>query len=436
MHHSKPALLRGDQFICVVLSLCAYANIASANAQNILRVTLHDGMDIAPAWDPRGGSIAYMRSAASSGSGVPFELYQVLPDTPGETVLATGPKSGFGLANSPSWIGSTGTIGLEERVVFHEYLSFDASAAPFTRTVNDGDDAAFTRLMRVPGGGGGGYFKASRDGSTALWRTSSSGGARTQSIRVGPLSPLSGQAADQAGTVIVSSIHSTDQRYLWGAALSPDGNKTVVALPPEGPNSSNPVTDLWLYNSDGSGNPVNLTKTAASGIYNRVPDFFPDGAKVLFSRFSGVSGETWDLYEIALDGSGLTQITDTPNFGEYEPSLSPDGRRAAFRGTHIAGFEDTAPALPAGEAANANIYVMDLPRFEITIDFPRVIANPGSVELGWNTEVGFDYRILESTDLQNWMPVGETIEGDGNAAAQSVAIQLSVAKFFIVEKLD
>ena len=424
---------RLPQFV-LLLTLAAGTVAHSLHAQtDPVRLTENTGQDIFPAWDPRGGTIAYLRSAAASGSGVPFNLYQVAPDTPGESVMATGPTLGFGLANSPTWVGSSGRLMLEERAVFHEYLSFDSSQSPFTRIVHDGSDAAFTKELGVPGGGGGGYVKASRDGTTALWRSSTSGGSGTQEIRVGAISNLTGQAANAVGTVIVSSFHSSEQRYLLGAALSPDGSKAVLALPASGPSSGSSITDLWLYNSDGSGTPVNLTKTAATGVYNRGPDFTPDGSKIIFARFSGVQGETWDLYQIDIDGNNLVQITDTPKFGEYEPSVSPDGERVAFRGTHISGFEDTPPALPEGESANSNIYVMSIPQFKVTIDRPT--QNLNAIDIIWVTAVDTDYQVLVSTNLMDWEPDWDVVSGDGLETTESRPIGTDGARFYQLQQL-
>ena len=64
-------------------------------------------------------------------------------------------------------MGDTGVLMTNERVTFHEYMAFDTGEAPFTRTARDGNDAAFTRKLKIPGGMGGDGFAVSRDGQVA-----------------------------------------------------------------------------------------------------------------------------------------------------------------------------------------------------------------------------------------------------------------------------
>ena len=325
-----------------------------------IRLTNNPNQDTAPAWDPASDRIIYMRSAASGGAGVPFNLYQVTPGGSGESVFATGPGNPWGIGNNPAWVGSTGLALTEERNVFHEYLSINSASAPYNRTANDGSQGPVTLELRVQGGGGGGWITVSRDGSTALWRTSSSGGGGTQQVRTAPFSSLTGQSTNAVGGVRISTS-SNNQRLIDVPSLTPDGSQFVIGLPAVGPNADSSLPyDLWLYNTDGSGTPTNLTNLASGGISSRAPDISPDGTKILFSRWSGVLGETWDMYVMNLDGSDVQQVTDTPYFSEYGPSWANDGLRAAFVGSHIAGFEHTEPALPAGVAANSDIYVIDI----------------------------------------------------------------------------
>jgi hypothetical protein len=400
----------------------ALAAAGSASAAVAVRHTLNTGQDTTPAWDPRGNTIVYMRSAASSGSGVPYNLYQVQAGTPGESVFATGPTDGFGLANNPGWIGSTGFLGLEERCVYHEYLKFDASKAPFTRTAYDGSDTAFTRLLTVYGGGGRMVF--SRNGVTAMWRHSTNGGSGTQQIRHGPLSALTGQNATTVGTLLIQTNHASEQRLLSGSALSPDGSIAILSLPWDGPDASNThARDLWLYRLDGSAAPVNLTQEGSFGVYSDFPDFLPGGDRIVYARFSGVTGETWDLYVMKLDNGERRQLTDSPKFAEYTPSVSGDGSRVAFTGIHIAGFENTEPALPAGEAANANIYVMPFedpflaPEIDVVLGSSLIdgqaMVDYGNLPLG-STPVTRTFTI-KNLGLSNLTGIGVSI-ADGSGA--------------------
>lgn len=301
------------------------------SAQSAVQLTSNSVQETAPAWSPAGNTIVYMRSAAASGSGVPFNLYQVQSDGTGEGALATGPGSPWGIGNTPSWLGSTGLLLTEERNTYHEYFSFNTALAPFARTLLDGNDAAFTRILETPGGAGGGWIAASRDGSTVMWRYSSNGGAGTQQVRAAPYSALTGQYSNAVGNAPLATFHSTQQRLVVPPAMTPDGSQFVIAMPSAGVDGDYTLPwDLWLHNTDGSGSPVNLTNTAASGVWSRAPDVSPDGSRIVFARNSGVAGETWDLYSMDLDGSNLLQVTNTPGVGEYDPVYSPDAGQIAY----------------------------------------------------------------------------------------------------------
>jgi hypothetical protein len=383
-----------------------------------VRLTMNKGQDTIAAWDPRGETIVYMRSAATTGSGVPYNLYQVQADTPGESVFATGPTSGFGLANNPAWIGSTGYMGIEERCVYHEYLKFDASKAPFTRTAYDGNDAAFTRLLAISGGGGGGRMIFSKNGLTAMWRWSTSGGSGTQQIRYGPVSGFGGQAASSIGSLLIQTYHATEQRMLSGMALSPDGLMAIISLPWDGHDATNThARDLWLYHLDGSEMPVNLTQEGSGGIYSDFPEFLPGGDRIVFARYSGVSGETWDLYAMKLADRERRQLTDTPKFAEYAPSLSGDGKRVAFTGQHVAGFENSDPALPSGEVTNANIYVMP---FDDPFLVPEISVEQNVRLVDGQSAVDFGSHTTGSAPAAKTF----TIRNEGSADLTAIAVSI------------
>lgn len=83
--------------------------------------------------------------------------------------------------------------------------------------------------------------------------------------------------------------------------------------------------DLWLMESDGS-NPIRLT---SSDDAEAMPSWSPDGTKLAFT--SAVNQESVsDLCVINSDGTGLRNLTRTPDVAEIAPSWSPDGEQIAY----------------------------------------------------------------------------------------------------------
>ena len=86
-----------------------------------------------------------------------------------------------------------------------------------------------------------------------------------------------------------------------------------------------PGPDLWsaeLRLEDGvlaAGAPTNLTRRAG---YDNQPWFLPDGSAVLY--VAEHDGQT-DVYRLDLASGRSAQVTRTPEWREYSPSLSPDG---------------------------------------------------------------------------------------------------------------
>jgi Tol biopolymer transport system component len=299
-----------------------------ALAQAPTKLTANLGQDTAPAWDPAGETIVYMRSKnPPPGGGVPFDIYRVQSNGTGEGALAVGPSNPWGVANSLSWVGTTRILLTEERNIFHEYMAVNSASPliPFTRTVNDGNDAVFTRKLLIPGGGGGGVIRASRNGSKVLWRHSDNGGSGTTTLRVASYSALAGQNANGTGTLLYSVFTTTSQpqALLDGFALTPDGSQFVISLP------SGAGKDLFLYSTAGFNQRIRQLTTSgqALGRINGGPDVSANG-KIVFHHFA--PGGFADLYIVNLDGSGLTNVTNTPTISEASPSWSPEGMRVAF----------------------------------------------------------------------------------------------------------
>jgi Tol biopolymer transport system component len=80
--------------------------------------------------------------------------------------------------------------------------------------------------------------------------------------------------------------------------------------------------DILVLRADGSG-----MRRLTQDHKNRLPRWSPDGTQIAFQ--SNRSGG-WEIWVIDADGSGLKQVTHTPDGSSYMPCWSPDGKRITF----------------------------------------------------------------------------------------------------------
>ncbi len=86
---------------------------------------------------------------------------------------------------------------------------------------------------------------------------------------------------------------------------------------------------IFVMNADGSG----VTQLTESPGYDFAPAWSPDGTKIAFTRVDrvsspGVQGQ-YDIAVVNADGSGLTMLTNDPGI-DQDPGWSPDGAQIAF----------------------------------------------------------------------------------------------------------
>lgn len=112
-------------------------------------------------------------------------------------------------------------------------------------------------------------------------------------------------------------------------AWSADGEKIAFANDPSfDPGDTN--GDVYVMNSDGTNQPINLTKNTPTS-YEGGPAWFPVGHNTIVFH-SNRSGDA-DLYKLSFDVFGnttlLTPLTTNPQ-NDFSPAVSPDGRKIAF----------------------------------------------------------------------------------------------------------
>lgn len=163
------------------------------------------------------------------------------------------------------------------------------------------------------------------------------------------ISPTGGSSGTVGGTtlapgewIILSRMITADTAQL--VALPPNTPSAAVLLPPPSPGTlgdkyvaygagSEHLVFVRIYNSarntlmSFNWRTGTLTELASGLIW---PVFATDGETVVFAMRQG---NQWDLYEVRVEGGGLRPLTQTPE-SEYDPGLSPDGRRVVFTRNH------------------------------------------------------------------------------------------------------
>ena len=290
------------------------------------QLTTDPGADLDPAWDPRGGAIAYMTSKPGA-TERPFDIGAVSGDGTNVRFIASGPNRDIGIGGTLTWVGQTGLLMTNERISVHEYMTFDSTKAPFTRTASNGNDAAFVSKLVIPGGMGGDGISVSRDGKMVMWknRTSHNPASYVITVRVAEYASLSGQSTAAFGRVLLThSAATSGPDFDRGFSLSPDGSFFVISL------KSGNGYDLVVYDTTSGKEIRRLTSTGASqGALNADPDISPDGQWVAFSTQANAEARS-DLSVVRIGGTGLRRITNTAEVSEGHPSWSPNGAELAY----------------------------------------------------------------------------------------------------------
>ena len=152
-------------------------------------------------------------------------------------------------------------------------------------------------------------------------------------------------AADGSSPRLVAGCE-TGCYQAWEPAWSPDG--TQLALATTRPSASGMTMGIAIVDvATGSVTPI--VEHPSSEGQDHFPRWSPDGTQLVFWRGSATSdGGDTAVFTVGIDGTGLTQLTDT-SLVAGDPDFSPDGTRILFT---------TRPLLQYQEAGQSELYTM------------------------------------------------------------------------------
>ena len=126
------------------------------------------------------------------------------------------------------------------------------------------------------------------------------------------------------GNTANETIIPSEGQVLWMPNWSPDGSKILYVSCISGIwNQWTSNFDIWIMDSDGS-NRVKLTTNPSS---DWTPRYSPDGTQIAYNSYG--SGTDIDIWTMNSDGSGQTELT-TFTHDDFGGSWSPDGSEIAY----------------------------------------------------------------------------------------------------------
>jgi dipeptidyl aminopeptidase/acylaminoacyl peptidase len=158
-------------------------------------------------------------------------------------------------------------------------------------------------------------------------------------------------------------------------------NATVAAAPRGGriafsSTRGDGTQRLYTANADGSAAKLVLPSPPGPETADVEADWSPRGNQLLFDRFTFGSPLTSDLYVVRSDGSGLRQLTNTPDRLDLQPAWSPDGTKITFLGITAIGTPDEHDALYTMNPDGSGLTEISTPRVPYLDTFSEERIDP------------------------------------------------------------
>jgi Tol biopolymer transport system component len=156
----------------------------------------------------------------------------------------------------------------------------------------------------------------SPDGSTILFDSLSHGTPPGTKVNLFTIAP---DGSDLAGVPLTVGEFNGDPAY------SPDGQQ--ISFDQDVGASQPTVHGIFIANADGSDAHRLTTGLKTEVAYDTESQWSPDGQTIAFTRIK--NNKKGAIYTIAVDGTGLTRLTNW-KLDAASPDWSPNGRRIAF----------------------------------------------------------------------------------------------------------
>ena len=162
---------------------------------------------------------------------------------------------------------------------------------------------------------------------------------------------------------------------------------------------------IWKVHPDGSG----LTQLTWGDFRDASPEIDPSGEWIVFSRFDGVQN---DLYKVKIDGTCLTQLTNTSDWREGHPTWSWDGNFIVFRSIPIGGSPNQSEIMLMDKNGNN---ILRLTNDNYDDESPSFHPISGRIFF-LSDRGGHQYEVYsmnqDGSDIQRFLPFNFDVAGD------------------------
>jgi TolB protein len=165
--------------------------------------------------------------------------------------------------------------------------------------------------------------------------------------------------------------------------------------------------DIYVANLAQPGRGLQRPAQGTTAIHNQLASWSPDGSRMAFMSNRG--GSRQDIWIVNADGSGLRNLTNTPNADEGSPTWSPDGQRIAFSSDRAGSPQLYVQGIASPTAQRLTSERIDRPTWS-SLDFIAFTVGTGPF---------YDIGIY---DFNMANPVVQVLTGDGAGTYESPSV--------------